>query len=141
MGTRIPPPYEPPPVVAGVACAICWGTGKPFGAEGPPATLPVMFSGVNKGPDWVTGDPEPIEGVFDLPQDPFDGCDFGGIFPQFSMTVSFKSTETEVLAYSNLGPVAFYGKNLEACQEFVNNEENSTFVGGTCRVYIPEILP
>ena len=141
MGTIIPPPYEPPPVAAGSACPRCWGSGKPFGDDGPPVTLPIMFSGVNKGPNWIAGDGEPIEGVFDLPQDPFDGCNFGGIFPQFSMIVNFTTTETIVLAYSNLGPIAFDGTESDICQEHVRNDNDDKFTGGTCRVYIPEILP
>ncbi|MCK5617168.1 hypothetical protein KAR91_85685 [Candidatus Pacearchaeota archaeon] len=55
----------PPP---GSFCAICWGSGRPFGAGPTPSVVTIQFSGIEKGDLWVPADGEPPNNNYRLEQ-------------------------------------------------------------------------
>lgn len=139
MGQPIPEAIEVDPVAAGDACMICWGTDKPFGDGDTPESITVNFSGVQKGPDWLAGDGEPIEGEFELTQDPGNACTFNGGAPDFLIICDFTAVNTEVTVLSALGPIAFLSQGSGPCETLVFNEEVSEFENGSCKIIIPEV--
>jgi len=141
MGTIIPPPISPPPVVAGDACGRCWGAGLPFGSGSTPSQIKVTFSGINKGINWAEGYDEPIEGTFDVAQDPLNGCIYKQGHGVYWIRVIFGTGYTWVEAVTDLGPSTFQSFLAEKCQLLLENELIYSYVGGTAKISIPGISP
>lgn len=139
MGTPIPPPFEPPPVPGGDACAICWGAGKPFGADGTPDSVSVNFSGINKGDSWSPGDGEPIEGLFEIPQSILSACFYLFQDAEWTITVFFDSDHTDITAESAIGKIHFETPNAAICAIAAINERDAEFIGGSAIIYIPGV--
>ena len=135
MGTIIPdPPKEPPPDV-GDACALCFGPGKPLGPGATPKWIFVSLSGINKGPDWETGNRLPLNGDFELQQDSGDHCLYRLDIDDVSLGVWFKSPGVIVFV-SQFGPGdIFQGLGENPCDTFVLNTITDFYIGGSAEIY------
>jgi len=139
MGEPIPPPPFVPPTNAGFPCAVCWGTGKPFGDGETPDEIVIVVSGISKGPNWVPGDGEPIEGTFTIPQ--FTACDYRDpFFPLGGFRIAFLVENTSVLWRFDEITAYFAGVTANPCETIVSSVLVDHFQGGTARIYIPEII-
>lgn len=57
-------------------CANCWGPGKTFGDVPTPGTVLATVYGIEKGTNWIGGDPEPPNGEYTLTQNLANPCRF-----------------------------------------------------------------
>lgn len=140
MGTIIPPPYEPPPVAAGVACALCWGIGRPLGPGSTPQFIFVQLSGINKGPDWFAALGEPMSGDFELEQVAGFPCDYILVVGPNTIRVSFRSPKTDVLVEAGGSIDMLNGDSDDLCGLFVLNTTSGFFIGGSCLIYLGEVI-
>jgi len=140
MGTPIPPPVAIDPVAAGSPCPICWGTGKPFGAAGTPEEIVVNFSGINKGPNWVAGDGEPLNGEYTLPQISGYPCGFRLLNFVVGVEVVFLPTHTSIFMDRLSYPNHFDGDSRGPCDLLVYNDEDDHFTGGSALITIPGVV-
>lgn len=129
MGRSI---IEPP--AAGVGCAICWGSGKPFGAGPTPSVLTVAVEGIEKGTGWVSGDGEPPNGTYRLDQ--LQPCGW---------TVTVGATTVTLIYFSNqstarvrIGVIIALAADLtDICQLAYENQLSpvgAKFINGTFSV-------
>ncbi len=139
MGIRIPPPIIVPPSNAGDACSNCWGNGKVFGDGGTPDEIWLNFSGINKGPNWIEADGEPIEGLFQLLQTVPLPCAYLASEIDWIIDCTFEADDTTVGVLAATGPIVFQAFDNEACEVFVMNETDDHFTGGSCLIIIPEV--
>lgn len=139
MPTLIPELITVDAVAAGDACSVCWGAGKPFGDGDTPESIVLNFSGINKGPSWSTGDPEPLSGEIELPQNPSVPCNFSDLIGTVGYEFTFLAGTT-ALSVDDGGTDLFVALVVGACSITLFNELTTMFVGGTCQVFIPEVL-
>lgn len=139
MGTPIPPPTDPPPVSPGSACSVCWGSGKPFGDGDTPDQIFLSLSGIDKGPLWHGGLPEPPNGEFVLTQRIGSPCIFDTPIGLIAYNVGFFPTLTAV-SILTIGPTyIFNGQDLIVCDTFLLNMITDYYVNGSALITIPEI--
>jgi len=137
MGTAIPDLLVVDPVVPGPACALCWGPGKPFGDGDSPASVFLSVSGINKGPMWDPFYGEPPSGDFEL----FSvvPCFYTLQFDNTFMFVQWLGSATQI-SIVLLEPLdIFIGITTELCETFLLNTVTEEFVGGSCRITIPDV--
>ncbi len=139
MGTPIPPPIIVPPADPGGACGNCWGVGKIFGDGDTPDEIWLNFSGINKGPNWVIADGDPIEGLFQLLQVMIAPCSYLATEIDWLIDCTFESDDTTVGVLAATGPIVFQAFGNEACEVFVENKTDDHFTGGSCLLIIPEV--
>ena len=140
MGTRIPRRPTVDPVVAGNACSNCWGVGKPFGIGDTPEFVFLTFSGVNKGPNWILADGDPIDGDFLMTQDAIFPCVYFGSDADFLLDLEFKIADTEIGVLAATGPIAFQAFGNDPCELFVENKNDDHFTGGSVVITLPAII-
>lgn len=139
MSRLIPDPLELDAVAAGLACSICWGTGKPFGDGDTPEKIQLNFSGINKAPDWLPGMEEPFEGLFELDQDAFAPCHFEFSSVDWQVDCTFESGNTEIILEGKIAGFQFLSPSANACQQLVFNERALRYENGSCKILIPEV--
>jgi hypothetical protein len=139
MGTRIPGPIILPPVFPGSPCPVCWGEGKAFGDGDTPESIVLSFSGISKGPNWVLGDGEPIDGKIECFQ-AIGPCNYQKPFftPTIDLFWTDFNTSVSVLD-SSLGIAHFFAVSPNLCESLLLNELDDHFAGGSCKVIIPGV--
>jgi len=138
MGTRIPPPKIPPFVPAGWPCSVCWGVGKTFGVDDTPSIIQVSISGTNYADDWSDRYGDPVEGIFELHQDPAVPCSFQTVGIGDQVQVLFHSDYTTISAQNQKPAGTFHGRSDFACELEVYNQLYSNFTGGSAVIQILE---
>jgi len=141
MGTIIPPPISPPPVVAGDRCPTCWGVGKTFGDTDTPKYIQFQVSGINKGPNWIEGHGEPPEGTFMLIQDQSDACYYRDVFDGTTYEWFWRGVETFARIEQPCEVYSFFADLSEKCSLRIENQLVSRFIGGSILVTLPAVLP
>jgi len=139
MGTRIPPPFDPPESPAGSACALCWGTGKPLGPGDTPQYIYVQLSGINKGPDWFSALGEPMSGDFQLEQVPGEPCHYEVVVGANTIRVWFHSPFTESLVEAAGSIDMLIGTAESLCGLFILNTASGFFEGGSMLIYSGDV--
>ncbi len=142
VGTRIPPPEDFPPPIGPVApggdCTVCWGIGKEFGDIDTPSAIQVVFSGINKGPNWLPAYGEPLNGLFLIPQVVPVPCAYQKTAAQPTITLVFGVAGTGLRMDDSLTGAKYFFAAAGVCVlEFVN-EENDHFVGGSAELTLPD---
>lgn len=140
MGTKMGTPEDLGAVPAGDPCGICWGLGKPFGGGDTPESIEVTFEGIEKGPGWIPGNGEPIDGTFTLDQLAASPCEFTDIpAPPFGIFVNFLNGITQVGGVSDTGFPSFFRSTNVSCSTVFANQLVNRFINGSAVIRIPEV--
>ncbi|KKM95340.1 hypothetical protein LCGC14_1189130 [marine sediment metagenome] len=122
------------PAAEGVNCALCYGIGKPFGNIVTPERITVVFTGIQRGPGWLPGDPEPPNGSYRLNQ--VAPCTFQFVGANWITAISWTVDRTTVELLNPLF-TAFSSQPTLNCQTFVPNELSGPavdFINGTATI-------
>jgi len=141
MGTLIPDPLVVPPVAPGGLCPQCWGPGKAFGDGLTPSIIVATFEGIEKGPSWTVGMPEPRNETFELPQLPGFSCIWRLVDGGLQLGIQFLPDRSDVILFDGTGGQQFFYAQPPKCQTFMFNEGTTNYESGSCLIVIPETLP
>lgn len=141
MSNVIPVKIPPTPVPAGDLCSLGWNETSNFGRGPTPSEVEVEFSQIQKGPNWVPADGEPLNLLFSVPQFATAPCLFllpiGGVG---SVSVQIGATTASMALLTPNGTPSFLGFGIGQDALVVSNELSDHFVGGVCVVTLPEVL-
>ena len=138
MGTIIPLPIEPEPTPVGDPCYKCWGIGKPLGDGDTPLTVTITISDVVKGPGWIAGDGEPLNGDFVLTQHPTEACYFRYVDVPVLITWSNLTSQSVFFVRNDASKTTFYGFGAQ-CALYASNTLTDKFTGGSVLVTLPGV--
>jgi len=138
MGTPILPPIDTGPVPAGDLCSTCWGIGNTFGNNKTPSSVIATFFGVEKGPGWVVGMGEPLDGDYALVQRPTIPCAFRFLSSPSYIYWNCTGANAEMFGVNSEGYTVFCG-GAGLCGLLALNTQTYRFKNGSCLITIPEI--
>ena len=139
MGTRVPVPVEPPPVAAGSACPVCWGSGKQFGDGDTPDQIIASISGVVYVGHKPALFPDFPNGIWTLTQIVGSSCSFRNITPDYAMLVRWDSDRSTFLIFESVEGFIMNIVEMVTCvTEFFNDDFGPTFFGSVF-ITIPEV--
>lgn len=129
----------PAPIFSeGILCVNCWGPGQSFGPGTSPEFMSLASEGIEKGPSWVPGNGEPLNGEFTLTQRSVTPCvyrwDGNG---QERWQVAFGAASTVIIGRSFGGQQMFSEITGTECVDSFENQESNFFVNGTATLFIP----
>lgn len=120
----------------GMPCTVCWGIGKPFGDIPTPAIMTAVFTGISKGDLWVAGDPEPIQGAFEMSQ--YASCQWLYSVDGLNVFLTFDLSDSNMTAAHSGLLVQFSSLLKPVCAtHFVNDNQFPTslkYYGGVCDI-------
>lgn len=122
------------PASVGQACALCFGDGKTFGAIPTPSVVTVVFSDIEIGPAWVSGDGDPPNNSYRLRQN--TPCLFQDTFDGQLLALEWLSFLSRVQLTISSG-VAFLSTTSNLCILTYENQlsgGSAKFINGGCEV-------
>lgn len=128
--------FRPVQFTRGDDCLTCYGAGAT------PLHYYVMFVGIEKGDNWILGDGEPPNGLYDITQHPVNPCSWflvvvGGVRVYY--TTEPGQTILQLIYRHPL--FAFVSNNPVACSRWhandLNNPAGVHFWGGFGYVFTP----
>lgn len=140
MGTEIPPPYVPPPTSAGTYCSTCWGPVNILGPAPTPRQVVLVYSGFEKGVDWVPRDGDPPDGEYTLWQSGFTACTWSQLYGDnnFGLYFTFAGTTLRIIRFG--GYDVFRMVNPGQCLLFLPNTIDKHFKNGSVQIILPEVV-
>ena len=127
-----------PLVTPGVHVPACWDPGKPFSSAATPKFITVDITGTVKGPSWVVGDGEPLNGRWTVEQE-------GSFTPRWRLRLSgtpdvrlvYGSGGSSLSALNTEGQTTFRKFGASACSIEFESDLVGRFQGGTATITIP----